>query len=266
VLLGAGLVWAVVVPVGLLALQITHGPVIADQAELSDVVPPWSLLTELFVWGAYPGAVWFAYVLVGLGVGRLDLRRVATAVRVAALGALLSAGSLTIGAIAIARGWTGLDDALGWRQLFVMTSYPYEPAQWRDLWLVGEHTSRPLNVVGATGSALLVIGLCALVVHVPWSRVVLLPLRAAGTMTLTLYTVHVLWTWRLQVHARDGGAFGPVAASYRDWLLQVVVLCAAATVWHRFVGRGPLEHVMRAVTSLGRRGETKKRPGLRPGR
>lgn len=247
-LLALGVVWAVVVPVLLLWLQIEHDPVISDQAEWSDLSPPWSLVTELVVWGAYPAGVWFAYVLVGLGIGRLDLGRLRIALGVLAGGATLLGTSLVVGAIAIQRGV--LDDGFveGWRQLFVRARYPYEPATWHELWLVGEHTSRPLNVVGAIGSALVVIGLCALVVRLPWARMALLPLRAAGAMTLTLYTVHVLWSWRLAIHDRRSDDPTALMGSTADWLLQVVVLLAFATLWQRFAGRGPLETVVRLAS------------------
>lgn len=244
-----GLVWAVVVPVLLLWLQIEHAPVISDQAELSDVVPPWSLLTELVVWGAYPAGVWMAYVLVGLGIGRLDLGRVRVALSVLGGGAALLAGSLAIGGAAISRGV--FDDwyVRGWRLFFVTEPYPFEPATWHELWLVGEHTSRPLNVLGAIGSALLVIGLCALVVRLPWARLALLPLRRAGAMTLSLYTVHVLWSWRLAVRATESEDPTYYLGSTGDWLLQVVVLLVVATVWLHLARRGPIESVIRVVST-----------------
>ncbi len=246
-----GLAWAVIAPVLLLWLQIEHVPVISDQAELSDVWPPWSLLTELLVWGAYPAAVWMAYLLVGLGVGRLDLRRARVALAVAGGGTVLLAGSLVAGGIAISRGVFDDGYGKGRRQLFVRSSYPYELPTWRELWLVGEHTSRPLNVLGAIGSALLVIGLCGLVVRVPWARLLLLPLRRAGAMTLTLYTVHVLWSWRLAVHANDTQDQTYVLGSTGDWLLQVVVLLGAATLWLQLARRGPLEAGIRLLSTGG---------------
>lgn len=251
-LIGLGLAWAVVVPVLLLWLQIEHAPVFSDQAELSDALPPWSLLTELLVWGAYPAAIWLAYVLVGLGVGRLDLGRARVASAVLGAGAALLAGSLVIGGAAISRGV--FDDwyVRGWRLFFVTEPYPLEPATWRELWLVGEHTSRPLNVVGAIGSALLVIGLCALVVRLPWARLALTPLRRAGAMTLSLYIAHVLWSWRLTIHANQTQDPTYYLGSTGDWLLQVVVLLAVATLWLQFFRRGPLESVMRLL-STGRR-------------
>jgi uncharacterized protein len=248
VLLIAGLAWAVVVPVLLLWLQIAHGPVVSDQAELSDALPPWHLLTELVVWGAYPAGVWFAYVLVGLGIGRLDLGRLRTAMLIAGGGAVLLAATLVVGLVGISRDVFGPTATQGWQLLFVHGDYPYAPARWEELWLVGEHTSRPLNVLSAIGSALAVIGLCALVARLPWARLVLTPVRAAGAMTLTLYTIHVLVTWRLAIRAGDSTDPSAQLDSYGDWAVQVVVLCALATVWQRHVGRGPLESVVRLVS------------------
>lgn len=244
VLLAIASAWAVIVPTGLLWLQIHHSPVISDQAAVGDLLPPWSLLTELLVWGAYPAAVWFVYVLVGLAIGRLDLSSLRTGVWLVVSGMAMVAVTLGIGWIGIARGAFDGWSYEGWQLLFARAPYPYEPASWHELWLVGEHTSRPLNVISATGSAVAVIGLCALAVRLQQIGSLLAPLRAAGSMTLTLYTVHVLWTWRLDLQLNEFG--------YEQWLLQVVVLCAFALLWQRFVGRGPLESVVRLL-SVGRR-------------
>lgn len=254
VLIGLGLVWALAVPVLLLWVQIRRGPVDEGQAELSDLTAPWSLVSELLVGGAYPAAVWFAYVLVGLGIGRLDLGRLRVAMTVLVGGAVLVGVSLGVGAVGIARGVFDDGSVQGWQQLFVRSSYPFEDARWRELWLVGEHTSRPLNVVGAIGSALVVIGLCVLLYQVPGRgvAVAMRPLRAAGAMTLSLYTVHVLWTWRLRVHASTTDTPFGSDGGYGDWLLQAVVLCAAATVWLAFWPRGPVEQLVR-IASLPRR-------------
>lgn len=243
--------WAVVAPVVLLLLQIRRDPFVLDQAELSDLQHPLSLLGELVLWGAYPAGVWFAYVLVGMGIGRLDLGSFLVARRLLATGVALVAATLTVGWIAIAAGVFDDGSTHGWPRLFSGTGYPYETAGWKELLLVGVHTSRPLNVVGAIGSALLVIGASSLALRVPWARLALLPLRAAGTMTLSLYIVHVLWTWRMRVGSiADTDPLGAVG-SYRDWLVQVVVLGAFAVLWQRFVGRGPLEQLVRLVSVTG---------------
>lgn len=255
-LLVVATVWAVAMPVLVVWAQIAHAPVEAGQAELSDLRHPLDLLMELLVWGSYPAAVWFAYVLVGLAVGRLDLRRTAVAGRLVAAGAVLLVLTLAAGLILIRTGAVHDRHELGWRLLFAERFWPFEPAHWDDLLLVGAHTSTPLNVLSAIGSVILVIGLAPLVVRLPWARLLLTPVRAAGTMTLTLYAAHALWFWRISVTHDD--LDGPRTGSYRDWLLQVVVLCAAAALWQRLIGKGPLEWVIRRLSVWGESARARK--------
>ncbi|AWB91765.1 heparan-alpha-glucosaminide N-acetyltransferase domain-containing protein [Aeromicrobium chenweiae] len=236
-------VWTLASGFVVVALQVLHGPVDAGQAEAEDLEHPFSLLQELTVLGAYPALAWFSYVLVGLLVGRLDVRRPVVACRLVGLGTALVVVTLGAGWLLVREGAVEDPSGFGWRSLFTGR---YGPTEWNDLLRLGQHTSTPLNLVSATGSALLAIGLCALAVRVPWLRLALTPLRAAGTMTLTLYTVHALWFWRL-ASAHDD-ALGPRRGGYDDWLLQVVVLCAVAVAWQRWVGRGPLESLVRVVS------------------
>ena len=246
-------VWAVAAPVAVLWARIEHAPVKAGQAELSDLKHPADLVMEVLVWGAYPAAVWFAYVLVGLAIGRLDLRRTAVACWLVGVGAALVAATLLTGLILIRNGTVDDRYDMGWRQLFAQNFWPFEPMRWNDLLQVGQHTSTPLNVFSSIGSAILVVGLCALVIRVPWARLLLTPVRAAGAMTLTLYTVHVLWAWRLRVGFNEEHPNDFAPGSYRDWAVQVVVLCLAATLWQRFIGKGPLEWIMRRLSVWGGR-------------
>lgn len=227
--------WVVLAPIGLLALRIHHEPVLVDQPSWTEITDPGYLIGQILFWGGYPAVVWMAYVLAGLVIGRLDLTGLTTAARLVGAGFVALVAPLGI-------AWLHVRD---WRLLFARDAYPYEPVGWDALWVVGPHTSMPLNVISAIGSAALVLGLGALVVRSDLVRRATLPVRAAGAMTLTLYTVHVLWTWRLRLDV-----VAPVDGSWRDWAVQVIVLVAAATGWHVLIGRGPLEQVFRWV-SLG---------------
>jgi uncharacterized membrane protein YeiB len=140
-----------------------------------------------------------------------------------------------------------------WRGLFVGPSYPYERPTWDELLLVGQHTSRPLGVISAMGSAILVVGLCALLAKVPWARVALTPVRAAGAMTLTLYTMHVLWSWRLKVDFLNDHPDQFQEGDTGVWLLQVAVLATVATIWSLTLGKGPLEWLVRRLSVWGRK-------------
>ncbi len=230
VLLALTVAWSVLAPVGLLALRISRDPVLVEQPAWSDLQHPSQLIGTVFLWGGYPAVVWIAFVLAGLLVGRLDLSDVH-------VGAQLFGGGLVLASSALAVGRLFEPD---WRQLFARDLYPSAPVDWSDVWVTSPHSSMPLNVIGAIGSAAMVVGLCILLVRVRALARLLWPLAAAGSMTLTLYTIHALWTWRLRLDepAPSEGGWGP-------WALQVVVLVAAAAAWRWRLPRGPIEQVMR---------------------
>lgn len=235
--------WTALAPVGLLALRIHHDPVLVEQPSWSDVQDPWRLVGTVVLWGGYPAVIWMAYVLAGLVIGRLDLTDLMTAVR-------LSGAGLVLAAVPLCLAWWHVRD---WPLLFAHDSYPSDPVGWTELWAVGPHTSMPLNLISATGSAALVLGVSAVVVRSAGARRAVASVCAAGAMTLTLYTVHVLWTWRLRLDAEV-----PALGSWGGWALQVVVLFGAAWAWRRVLGRGPLEQIVRWVSLGGQ----KKTPAL----
>jgi len=199
------------------------------------------LPVELAVSGVYPVLTWTTYLLVGLAAGRLVLgsSRVATGLLVGGVVTAVVARLLSAALLAWAGGRAGLADGT-----------PMEPAQVdRSLdagmfgvtptgdraWLLvaAPHSGASLDLVGTAGSALAVLGLCLLLTRRGVGP--LLPAAAAGSMTLTLYTGHVL---ALRTD-------GPLLLDDRLhlWLLHVAVALAAATLWRLLVGRGPLEAV-----------------------
>ena len=174
-----------------------------------------------------------AYVLAGLVIGRFDLTSPRVAAGLVAGGAILATVPLYI---AWQHGPT-------WQVLFARDSYPFQGVGWDELWFAGPHSSMPLNVVSALGSATVVVGLCALLVQLRPARWLLHPLVAAGSMTLTLYTLHVLWTWH--TWTEPGKA---IDAGWNVWLLQGAVLVTAAALWRLVWPRGPLEQVIRLLS------------------
>ncbi len=206
------------------------------------------LPVQLAVSGVYPVLTWTTYLLVGLAVGRLVLgsARVATGLLVGGVVAAAAARLVSAALLARAGGRAGLAEGT-----------PMDPAQVdRSLdagmfgvtptgdraWLLvaAPHSGATLDLVGTAGSALAVLGLCLLVTRRGLGP--LLPVAAAGSMTLTLYTAHVL---ALRTN-------GPLLLDDRLhlWLLHVAVALAAATLWRLLVGRGPLEWVTTRVSAL----------------
>ncbi|WP_022879118.1 heparan-alpha-glucosaminide N-acetyltransferase domain-containing protein [Microbacterium sp. B19] len=191
---------------------------------LLDAAPIWSGPAgddlAAFVGWHYPFPVWIAFLLAGMGVGRLDLQRVRVQVLVAVVGIVVSA--LGYGLALVARPGT-----------------PYLAAV-----LTAEaHSSGLGEVIGSGGFAIAVIGLCLLVCRTP-VRWVAIPLRAVGSMPLTAYVAHIV-VWAVLAAAvlgdtsdlsgvREAGLFLPLAVG-------IVVGC---TAWALLVGRGPLEAVI----------------------
>ncbi|MGR6963729.1 heparan-alpha-glucosaminide N-acetyltransferase domain-containing protein [Geodermatophilus sp. URMC 61] len=184
-------------------------------------------LASLLVTGSYPAAVWLAFVLVGLAVGRLDLQ----AVRVRT--ALVAAG-----AAAAVVGYGG-----GWLSARMLGAGPYEgiesgfgsnPGTWDAAWFAGAepHSGTTFEVVGSTGVALAVIGVCLVVADL-LPRVVY-PLASVGALALTVYSAQIV-----AIRALDAGD-----DSWGLWAAFTLTALLLASVWRWRLGRGPLERLL----------------------
>ncbi|MDQ1137323.1 putative membrane protein YeiB [Microbacterium sp. SORGH_AS 1204] len=177
----------------------------------------------------YPFTVWIAYLLAGMGVGRLDLRRVEVQ------GALVMAG----GALMLFGYGAALFTApvaAGNRYLAaVLTAEDHSQGLW--------------EVIGSGGFALVVIGVCLLLCRTPlrWPAV---PLRAVGSMPLTAYVLQlVVWAIvALALLGDTGDLFGIREAGL--FVPLTVGLVIGCTAWALTLGRGPLEWVIDAVVRL----------------
>lgn len=186
----------------------------------------------------YPFVTFFAYVLVGLAIGRSDL----TARR--AQWTLLGTGT-TVAAVAYTVG-IALAPIPGnvWRDAF-----PGIPWAGRDpsgasaqLWLSPrDHSSSLVDVVATAGIAAAVIGLCLLLVdgRGPRTLAVVAPLAAVGSMPLSVYALHLVV---LVVADPPSGVW--------TWCWFAVGSVVFAVVWRRFAGRGPLERLTARLTGM----------------
>lgn len=214
--------------------------------------PGGGVLGELAVTGHYPVAVWAAFVVTGLGVGRLDLTTARTRAQLAGTGLGLAVVGYGVGPLLGVRAEDGVPD-------WVLQQ---GTATWRDLvpapdqlLVATPHSGSVAEVVGSGGFALLVLGACLGVAD--RLRPVLAPLAAVGSMPLTAYCVHLLGL----AAGGDRSALTPEDrwAVYGVFVVSALVLC---TVWSRLVGRGPLEQVLAAVTGRAvTAGAGVRRPG-----
>lgn len=243
--LAAGWLWLSPVVGHVLRGELPPGP--GPNPSWAGLDDPVSLAVNVLVTGYYPVLQWTGYLLVGLGVGRSDLRRTDVQVGLLTVGLLLAAGARAASAYLLGRlgGYPHLAQSVPPTSpiahepldVALQTSlYGTTPTtSWWWLAVSGPHSGAPLDLVHTAGTALVVLAGCLLVAG-RW-RTALLPLAAAGSMTLTLYTLHV-------------AALGPLAgpsAGWPDGLLLAVhaaVAVVAATAWRANRDRrGPLEAV-----------------------
>ncbi len=206
---------------------------------------------QLLFTGVYPALPWMAYICAGLAIGRLDLRsrRVQTGLLAAGCGlALLTtlASAFLLGpgggrqSLAELNGGSTagaevVDDILVWGP---------DPALPTDSWwwLAGlaPYSSTPLAILNTIGISTAV--LAALLLLERQARLVLAPLAAMGSMTLTLYTAHLLLL--------ATGLLNDVPMI--SLLLQIVLVTVFALIWHRLKGQGPLERLVSGAVNRTR--------------
>jgi uncharacterized membrane protein YeiB len=189
-------------------------------------------LARLLVTGPYPAMLWWAFVLVGLAVGRLDLRAPVVRARLAAVGAAAAVAGYGVGRLTtdlLADGRLSRGPEEGFR---------YSLGQWRGTWFTGAepHSGTTFELVGSVGFAVLVLAACLVVADgVP---LLVAPLAAVGGMALSVYTAHLVVIWALM-------SVAPQATEGVDvWLLFVAGALVGATAWRALLGRGPLERLL----------------------
>ena len=172
-------------------------------------VPPWNaprlaalavLATALSATGIfgppYPLFMWIALMLAGMLVHRIDYH-----VLIGIFGLITAALDIYLRTHVLLPSWL---DANG-------------------------HTGGVIDVVGSIGMSAAVVIFCRLIyLHIPGSPV----LQPAGSMTLTLYCLHIF------------------TSQYVPFALSVVAALVIAVVWKHFFTRGPLEAGVAAITTF----------------
>jgi uncharacterized membrane protein len=232
-------------------LKLGHNP------SWEDLATPSQLLADLFFTGYYPVFQWLSYLLVGLIVGRLVLGRAMVPVVLLVAGSVLAVLAKTLGVTAM-ESWGGraaLENVLnspGYPLDSVLqvnlTGIPQEGSWW---WLASAapHSATTLDLLHTSAVAVAVIGACLLLGRLAeWVDLdLLLPLRGAGAMTLTLYTVHV---WVV-----SGFYLKPLPAGWTEdgmYFAQAATAVIVGMVFVLLKWRGPLEWLGHAANQVGR--------------
>ncbi|MDO5063824.1 MAG: heparan-alpha-glucosaminide N-acetyltransferase domain-containing protein [Actinomyces bowdenii] len=298
VLLALSAVIALIGPV----LLITLPAALAELGLTSTAADGNTAVLSFFIYGTYPGLLWMAYILLGLGLSRLDWGRSAQLWRLAGAGALCallgyggavaaghalgvpepdrpvvvtpadpsqcspgidpsglpggslpglpgSSGSSGVPAVPpssdLPPGPTapvpvpqGDQGAEGTDRPVAEADYgPLSSSHWSSLITARPHANTSFEAVGSSGVAMLVIALAQLIAA--RSRLVLAPLAAVGSMSLTAYCAHlvVIHAATLTPGSGNGAA-----------LVVCLGLVLAAMAWFAVFARGPLEHVVHVIS------------------
>lgn len=221
---------------------------------------PVGLLRELLLTGLYPSLSWVPYLAAGLALGRLRLRSARVAAVLTAGGAGLAASATGVSTLLLGPGGglarieaasaaTGMDPDTLHEFLAAGPDGTTPTSTWWWLAVDSPHSSTPLDLARTTGIALAVIGvmLALDIARRPSLRtaatVVRAPLAAAGAMTLTFYTLHVLFlSSPVDVYTPETG-----------YVVQVVAVLLLGLAWRATAGRGPLETLASAAGSRAAR-------------
>lgn len=233
------------------ALKLGHNP------SWEDMSTPARLLGDIFFTGYYPVFQWLSYFLVGLVVGRLVLDRALVPVVLLVAGLLVALPAKWLGNAAI-QDWGGLEalekviNSPGYPLENILqvnlTGIPQEDSWW---WLASAapHSGTTLDLLHTSGIAVAVIGACLLLGRLAqWVDLdLLLPLRGAGAMTLSLYSAHV-WVMSGLYHQ-------PVPEGWTEdglYFVQAAAAVAVGVVFALLQRRGPLEWVAHSAARVGR--------------
>jgi hypothetical protein len=244
--------WLVLAPVVSQVLRPHLPPRGFSSPYFDQLADPGRLLSELMFTGYYPVVPWLAYLLAGMAVGRLDLRNRRIQCWIAGVGAVLAATATVVSRIATSR--PGVVEALengpppvvsGPDLLDVIAKGMYgntpTGGPWEWLLVVAPHSTTPFDLAQTIGSALAVIGGCLVLVGaLPTSgRRGAAIAFGAGTMTLSLYTLHAVMKTPAVLPEEAPGSFP----------FHVVALLGVGALYVYGRRRGPLEWLVAGLSS-----------------
>ncbi|HSE07639.1 MAG TPA: heparan-alpha-glucosaminide N-acetyltransferase domain-containing protein [Nocardioidaceae bacterium] len=238
-------VWLVAAPVVSQLLRPHLPPPSYANPTFESLTDPWQLLTELTFTGYYPVVPWLAYLFAGMALGRVDLARWSTTVRVIAIGAAAALTAWFVSGRIVASpevrstltdtftgvGWQGSLDTTLDHGLYGTTP----TGSWWWLAVDTPHTATPFDLAHTIGTSLLAIGVCLAAGKVAPN--LLAVVFGAGAMTLTLYSAHVALR-------TDGWWDGDTLGTYFGQVAAVLLVGAAYRLARR---RGPLESAVGEV-------------------
>ncbi|TKV27967.1 DUF1624 domain-containing protein [Arthrobacter sp. NamB2] len=250
--------WLLLAPVAahLLRPIVTAGvtpPTVGGNPMFEHFLVPQTLAADIFLTGYYPVLQWLGFILVGMAIGRLDLARLGVQLALLGTGVVAAVGARFVSAqlLGPAGGMAALLQTPDGRR------YPLEAmldvglagvdrsGSWWWLAVSAPHSGTPLDLAHVAGCAAALIAVCLLLTR-RFPRA-LLPLSAPGSMTLTLYSLHIcVMSWADQLVPLPD----PVPLLW----LQIAAAVALGILLQRLDARGPLELLASGAAAAAREG------------
>ncbi|MEM9954437.1 MAG: DUF418 domain-containing protein [Chloroflexota bacterium] len=198
--------------------------------EYTDFWTPAGLVRHMFFNGWHPVFPWTAFVLLGMWLGRQDIRNAKLQKRLL----VTSLIALTIAELSS-----------------MMLTMTFEPALGSDI--ASALFSRdmippmPLYMLSASATAVIVIVLSVMYTEHFQDKYWLQPFVSTGQLALTLYVAHVLVGMGI-IEALGWFEGQSLAVSVRYSILFYIGAVVFSHVWRQYFKRGPVEWIMRQVT------------------
>ncbi len=249
--------WVVVAPVISHLVRPHLAPRSGPSPAFDQLSNPGHLLAELLLTGYYPCLPWLAYLLLGMAIGRCDLRSRSVQIRLVLGGLAVAVVAFVVSRSLTEQPWVlrrlvpdaGQYGDVSTADAFVNAisggMHGTTPAggSWAWLLVVAPHSGTPFDLLETGASAALVIGLCLWLVTGLGdrsSRAVAI-LFGAGTMTLSLYSLQVVMRTEQVWPAEEPSSF--------KW--HVLVLLSVGALFVAFRRRGPLEVAVGEISAAG---------------
>lgn len=236
------------IALGIGIVLVAVAPAFAELAKQTELITEMQessvgFVADWFVSGAYPVFVWVAVMLIGLALVRYDLGKPRVVAIAALIGAYAAAALLPIAAL-----MPGGNAAPPVNALEVLGSAARASAAVTEAVRLSIETVGNVGVgVVAVAAMLLLLQFAAPVVR-RVAGMLLSPITAMGSMPLSVYTLHLV-VITLAVRTERG------VRTDDSWELLIALIVGAmlfAWLWRRYIGRGPLEQLLRWASGRSR--------------